>query len=334
MAKVDLITGFLGSGKTTFIKRYARYLLGRGERLGIIENDYGAISVDRMLLDEELGDECEIEMVVAADEDCYKRRFKTKLISMGMLGFDRVIVEPSGIFDVDEFFDVLHEEPLDRWYEVGNVVAIVDAGLTGDLSEESKYLLASQVAGAGSIVLSKTDGMGSKELEKTIDRLNQLMQQFECDREIMPQQVLKKHWEELTGADFEEIAQGHYVSAGFVKRPFVSLPDSYQSLFYYHLAMGEEQIVSMTEELFSHDDYGEIYRIKGYISSGDHGWIKLNATKKEREIERVEAGQEVLIVIGEKMNRERIGEYICHCSRTKDVTFGQTAHHCRHKGDD
>ena len=39
---------------------------------------------------------------------------------------------PSGIFDVDEFFDVLRDEPLDRWYQLGNVIAIVDALLPED----------------------------------------------------------------------------------------------------------------------------------------------------------------------------------------------------------
>ena len=48
---------------------------------------------------------------------------------MAMCGYDRVIVEPSGIYDVDEFFDGLREEPLDRWYEIGSVITIVDAGL-------------------------------------------------------------------------------------------------------------------------------------------------------------------------------------------------------------
>lgn len=53
---------------------------------------------------------------------------------MGMCGYDRVIVEPSGIFDMDEFFDILHEEPLNRWYQIGNVIAIVDSKLERDLS--------------------------------------------------------------------------------------------------------------------------------------------------------------------------------------------------------
>lgn len=43
---------------------------------------------------------------------------------MGMCGYDRVLIEPSGIFDVDDFFDALHEEPLDRWYQIGNVITV------------------------------------------------------------------------------------------------------------------------------------------------------------------------------------------------------------------
>ena len=50
MIKIDLITGFLGSGKTTFIKKYAHHLLKQGYKIGIIENDYGAVNVDMMLL--------------------------------------------------------------------------------------------------------------------------------------------------------------------------------------------------------------------------------------------------------------------------------------------
>ena len=50
MIKIDLITGFLGAGKTTLIRRYARWLMDQGQKIGILENDYGAVNVDRMLL--------------------------------------------------------------------------------------------------------------------------------------------------------------------------------------------------------------------------------------------------------------------------------------------
>ena len=50
MIKIDLITGFLGAGKTTFIKKYASYLMKQGKKIGILENDFGAINVDMLLL--------------------------------------------------------------------------------------------------------------------------------------------------------------------------------------------------------------------------------------------------------------------------------------------
>ena len=65
MVKADLITGFLGSGKTTFIRNYVQALLETGERICILENDYGAVNVDMMLLEELAGENCELEMVSA-----------------------------------------------------------------------------------------------------------------------------------------------------------------------------------------------------------------------------------------------------------------------------
>lgn len=147
MIKIDLITGFLGSGKTTFIKKYATYLLQQGMNIGILENDFGAVNVDAMLLQDILGDHCTLEMVAGGcDADCHRRRFKTKLIAMGMCGYDRVLVEPSGIFDMDEFFDALHESPLDRWYEIGNVITIVDARSGTDIIRI--FPLSSRVTGS------------------------------------------------------------------------------------------------------------------------------------------------------------------------------------------
>ena len=177
MVKIDLITGFLGSGKTTFIKEYARYLMRQGLNIGILENDYGAINVDMMLLQDLEGEKCELEMIAGGcDADCHRRRFRTKLIAMGMCGYDRVIVEPSGIYDVDEFFDALREDPLDQWYEIGNVITIVDAKLEKDLSETADYLLASEAANAGCILLSHADEADPVQMDETIAHLNAAME--------------------------------------------------------------------------------------------------------------------------------------------------------------
>ena len=108
MVQVDLITGFLGAGKTTFLRRYAAWWAGQGVKVCVLENDFGAVNVDAMLLQDLEAQGVELETISGGcDCDTHQRRMRTKLISMAMRGFERVIVEPSGIFDVDEFFDVL-----------------------------------------------------------------------------------------------------------------------------------------------------------------------------------------------------------------------------------
>lgn len=66
MVQVDLITGFLGSGKTTFMRHYARYMVQQGWNVCILENDFGAVNVDVMLLQDILGDHIAIWKASAA----------------------------------------------------------------------------------------------------------------------------------------------------------------------------------------------------------------------------------------------------------------------------
>lgn len=137
MIKIDLITGFLGAGKTTFIRKYAQYLISRGMHIGIIENDFGAVNVDMLLLEDLEGDFCDVEPIVGGNvASDWKRRFKAKLIALAMQGTERVLVEPSGIYDVDTFFEVLYDEPVNRWYEIGDVITIVNAKMDERLSEQ------------------------------------------------------------------------------------------------------------------------------------------------------------------------------------------------------
>ena len=185
MIKVDLITGFLGSGKTTFIRKYASYLVEQGMKVGIIENDFGAINIDMVMLSDLDSEMCDVEQIVGGNvETDWKRRFKAKLIAMAMQGLKRVVVEPSGIYDVDAFFDVLYEEPVSNWYEPGNIFTITDARMEKNLSRQARYLMTSQIANAGAIVLSKAQDATPQEIQETIKGLNQLLEEFHCNRKL------------------------------------------------------------------------------------------------------------------------------------------------------
>ncbi|HCA05141.1 MAG TPA: GTPase (G3E family) [Ruminococcaceae bacterium] len=309
MIKVDLITGFLGSGKTTFIKMYAKYLLDRGLKIGILENDYGAVNVDMMLLSELEGENCVLETVAGAcDADCHRRRFKTKLIALGMSGLDRVIIEPSGIFDVDEFFDALHESPLDRWYEQGSVITVLDAVLEANLSENSRYLLASQAASAGLVVLSKTQFAKASDIEKTIETLNSCLANVKCPRRITGSDLLSKPWSELEPSDFERVSSCGCSAESFVKLLGDST-DAYQSLYFMNLDTSEASLKVAAEELLEDKSCGSVFRIKGFIREKD-GWLEINAAHTGFTVTKTDRGQDIVIVIGENLNSGKIEEII------------------------
>lgn len=307
MIKIDLITGFLGSGKTTFIRKYVKYLTDKGLKVGILENDYGAVNVDAMLLQDILGENCELEMVAGGcDADCHKRRFKTKLIAMGMQGFDRVLVEPSGVFDMDEFFDTLHEEPLERWYQIGNVITIVDAHLEFTLSEHSRYILASETANAGVILFSKTNDVSDNRIREVIGYINKSLEEFHCTRKIDNITILKS-WDKLEENDFKKIENCEYVGAGIEKRYKADEVD-FSSLYYMNKHISVDKLKNCVNKIFSDKNCGNIFRIKGFMLDGDR-WLQLNATKKETVLKPIKEGQEIFIVIGEDLNEEAINKY-------------------------
>lgn len=310
MIKLDLITGFLGSGKTTFIKMYARHLMACGEKVCIIENDFGAINVDMVLLKELEAEGCNLEMVVGGDgAEAHKRRLKTKLISMAMQGFTRVIIEPSGIYDVDEFFDLQYEEPLDKWYEIGNVIAIVNAKMESKLSTASRYILMSEVARAGLVVLSHTQECTDDVVELVIHQLDEVMKEFGCLRCTKREEILAKEWFKLSKEDFESI-----VKCGFNNNSHIKIPvmdgDNFQTIFYFDYEKSQDELVELTKKLFSDPDCGTIQRIKGIVKDKDGSMYELNTTCDDVLTNRVDSYRAVLIIIGEKLNKEKIAYYL------------------------
>ena len=305
MVKIDLITGFLGAGKTTFLKKYARYLMDQSENIGILENDFGAVNVDMMLLQDLISEHCELEMVAGGcDYDCHKRRFKTKLISMGMCGYDRVLVEPSGIYDVDEFFDVLNEEPLDRWYQIDNVITIVDSNLEQTLTKQSKYLLASQIAQAGNIVLSKVEDSTPIEQNNTIAYLNAILKEFQCKRTIKDE-ILQKDWATLTSQDFEQIRNSGY-TFDHTSKLWFDEKEAFTSLYFMNVPIAEDALAKIAKSILWDVSCGNVFRIKGFIQNKQGQWLELNATKKNICIPPVAQGQQVIIVIGENLVEDAI----------------------------
>lgn len=226
---------------------------------------------------------------------------------MGMCGYDRVLIEPSGIFDVDDFFDVLHEEPLDRWYQIGNVITVVDASLEKTLSKEADYVLASEVASAGCVLLSKTQDASAEEIRQTVAHLNRALQEIHCSR-VLKDEVICKDWEDFTEKEFKKILESGYQAGDYEKR-YVNQDEIFQTLFFMDEKIVTSKAKHAAKKIFADPACGGVLRIKGFLQDGEN-WLELNATQHETTLKPIGAGQDVLIVIGEKLNEEKIREYL------------------------
>ena len=333
MIKIDLITGFLGAGKTTFIKKYAEYLVDSGYHVGIIENDFGAVNIDMLMLQDLLGDRLDVEQIVGGSiVTDWKRRFRTKLISMAMRGFNRIVVEPSGIYDTDAFFDVLREEPIDTWYEAGSIFTIVDAGTDENLSEPEEYLMVSQASGAGKILLSKIRQVPEDAPAKTVAHINRMMAAFRCPRRFYlpetraenlssdtadrkqkedfssPDCVLAKCWEDLTPEDFRMLSEAGWVQTDHEKLWF-DPKKAFSSLFFMNVRLSENSLKKAIEALLSAPECGTVFRIKGYLPLSGGEWLQFNATPRQSVFQNTSLGQEILIVIGQDLQEAAIRPY-------------------------
>lgn len=306
MIKIDLISGFLGAGKTTFIREYVKYHMEKGVRVCILENDFGAVNVDMLMLNDLYEQGCGLEMLAGAcDPDCHKRRLRTKLIAMRMLGYQRVIVEPSGIYDTEEFFDVLREEPLDEWYAIDNVITLVDAGIAPNLSEESEYLLVTQLLSAGRVVLSKTDQNDQQTQERTIEYMNQLLEKHRCELRLQPDSLVGRDYRD----EFADLEKCGYRTETAQKLWF-DQRKAYDSLYYMNNQLKKEELIQAIQHIFADQACGNVVRIKGFMKTTDEEFVQVNVTEKEFVVENIANGQEVIIVIGEKLNRNLINSYM------------------------
>lgn len=307
MLKIDLITGFLGAGKTTFLKKYAKYFMEKGQNIGILENDFGAVNVDMMLLQDLMGEQCEIEMIAGGcDKETHRRRFRTKLIAMRMCGYDRILVEPSGVFDVDEFFDILRDEPLDQWYEIGNVIAVVPANLEHELSESADYILASEVANAGKILFSHADETEKSRIEETLTHLNHALEQIHCGRKIEMGDVWCGNLEEPGAMDLDVISQCGYELESYEKMD-LEKHQGFESVYLMDMHFSEKDLKEFVDKIMKNTKCGEIFRVKGFFQE-EGEWRELNATKSGMNIKQIGEGQDVIIIIGSGLSEEKIRE--------------------------
>lgn len=198
--------------------------------------------------------------------------------------------------------------PLDRWYEIGNVITIVDADLEQTLSQSSRYLLASQVAQAGALLYSHVQEVSPEKLISTKNYVDQSFEILHTEKKPTPSITIEKNWDDLTDADFKAILSSGYHSADYAKLWFDD-KKTYDSLYFMNMDFTEEFLKESCEKILNDPACGKVFRIKGFQKLSDGSWISLNVTHQKTEIQPIPNGQAILIVIGEGLNQASIEGY-------------------------
>ncbi len=190
MTKVNVISGFLGAGKTTLIKKLLDEAL-KGEKIVLIENEFGEIGIDGGFLKDagveisEMNSGCICCSLVGDFGEALKK-------VMEQFHPDRILIEPSGVGKLSDVIravqDVAEQAPE---MALGCAVTVADAGKAKVYMKNFGEFYANQIQYAGTVILSRTQKMDGEKLEAAVALL----------REKNPDApIVTTPWDQLTGA--------------------------------------------------------------------------------------------------------------------------------------
>ncbi|MBR4768519.1 MAG: GTP-binding protein, partial [Lachnospiraceae bacterium] len=188
MTKVDVISGFLGAGKTTLIRKLLKEGL-ENEKVVLIENEFGEIGIDGGFLKEagimikEMNSGCICCSLVGDFGEALK-----KVISE--YHPDRVLIEPSGVGKLSDVMAAVKRVSEECELELNSATTVADAQKAKSYIKNFGEFFNNQIENAGAIVLSRTQFVSEEKLLDTVALL----------REMNPKaRILTTPWEELSG---------------------------------------------------------------------------------------------------------------------------------------
>ncbi len=196
MTKIDIYSGFLGAGKTTLIKKMISESY-RGQKLVLIENEFGQIGIDGGFLQDaginitEMNSGC-ICCSLVGD---FGKALNQVIAEYAP---DRIVIEPSGVGKLSDVIAAVNKVTNDE-VTLGYTVAVVDAGKVKVYMKNFGEFYNNQIETASTIILSRTDSIPQQKLEAAVAMLREHNEAAT---------IVTTPWSELTGAQLCEAMEG------------------------------------------------------------------------------------------------------------------------------
>ena len=171
MTKIDIISGFLGAGKTTFIKKLLQEAI-KGEQVVLIENEFGQIGIDGGFLKDsgieirEMNSGC-ICCSLVGDFGKSLEEVLTKYQP------DRVIIEPSGVGKLSDVMKAVRDVASTLDVVLNSAVTIVDASKCKMYMKNFGEFFNNQIENAGTVVLSRTDVVDAAKVQQDVELIRE-----------------------------------------------------------------------------------------------------------------------------------------------------------------
>ena len=193
MIKIDIVSGFLGAGKTTLIKKLLKEALD-SQKVVLIENEFGEIGIDGGFLKEagieirEMNSGCICCSLVGDFGTSLKEVIET-------YHPERILIEPSGVGKLSDVMKAVNDVEAETGSTLNSAVAVVDAKKCKMFIKNFGEFFVNQIEHAGTIILSRTDAMSEDKIKACVDLIR------EHNKEAV---IITTPWDKLEGTQILE----------------------------------------------------------------------------------------------------------------------------------
>ena len=334
MTKIDIYSGFLGAGKTTLIKKMIQEAY-KGQRLVLIENEFGEIGIDGGFLQDaginitEMNSGCICCSLVG---DFGKAL--TQVIEQ--YNPDRIVIEPSGVGKLSDVIGAVNKVTNEE-VTLGYTVAVCDAGKVKVYMKNFGEFYNNQIETASTIILSRTDSAAQAKLDAAVAMIREHNEDAT---------IVTTPWDQLTGEQLIEAMEGQATLAAELAKlqqehhhhhhdhdEHCCCGHDHEHHHHHHdeeCCCGHDHHHHHADEVFTSwgvethkkfdrsaveanlkeldsGKYGMVLRAKGIIAAADGSWIHFDMVPEEIDIRSGSAAiTGKLCVIGSKLDEKGI----------------------------